>query len=182
MVEFAYNNSYDSSIGATPYEILYGRPYRTPLSWDKLEDRVLLGPEMLQEMEEQMMVIKQRLKEAQDCQKSYADAKHLDRSYEKGNRVFIHVRPKKSPFKYGKGAKLSPRFVGPFEILERVRQVAYKLKLPSHLGKTHDVFHISILRHYIPYPSHVLKLEGLQVSKEGVIQVEPYCILDHRVR
>ena len=149
--------------------MLYGRPCRTPLSWDKLEDRVLLGPEMLQEMEEQMKVIKQRLKEAQDRQKSYANAKRLDRSYEKGNRVFIRVRPKKSPFKYGKGAKLSPRFVGPFEILERVGPVTYKLKLPSHLGKMHNVFHISILRHYILDPSHVLKLERFQVFEEEVI-------------
>ena len=108
-----------------------------------------------------MKVIKQRLKEAQDRQKSYADAKRLDMSYEKGNRVFIHVRPKKSPFKYGKGAKLSPKFVGPFEILEWVGTVSYKLKLPSHLGKMHNVFHIFVLRHYIPDHSHVLKLKGL---------------------
>ena len=92
---------------------------------------------------------------------SYADDERLDRSYEKGSRVFIRVRPKKSPFKYGKGAKLSTRFVGTFEILEQVGLVAYKLKLPSHLGKMHNVFHIFVLRHYIPDPSHVLKLEGL---------------------
>ena len=128
------------------------------------------------------MVIKQRLKESQDHQKRYAYSKRVDRSYEKRSRVFIHVKPKKSPFKNGKRAKLSPKFVGPFEIIERIGPVAYKLMLPSHLGKIHDVFHISVLRHYILDPSHVLKLEGLQVSEEGVIQVEPYCILDHRVR
>ena len=65
-MEFAYNNSYHDSIQASPFEILYGRPCRTPLSWDRLEDRVMLGPEMLQEMEKQMATIKRRLKEARD--------------------------------------------------------------------------------------------------------------------
>ena len=56
------------------FEFLYGRPCRMPLSWDRLEDRVLVGPEAIQEMEEQMQAIRQRIKEAQDRQKSYADA------------------------------------------------------------------------------------------------------------
>ena len=88
----------------------------------------------------------------------------------------------KSPFKFGKGAKLAPRFVGPFRILERIGPVSYTLELPSHLGKMHNVFHILVLRHYILDPSHILKLDKLQLSKEGVIQVEPYCILDHITR
>jgi hypothetical protein len=65
-----------------PFEFLYGRPCRTPLSWDRLEDRVLVGPEAIQEMEEKMQTIRQRIKEAQDRQKSYADAHRVDRSYE----------------------------------------------------------------------------------------------------
>ena len=94
--------------------------------------------------------------------------------------VFFHVRPMKSPFKFGKGAKLPPIFVGPFRILEKIGPIAYKLELPSHLGKMHNVFHILVLRHYMPDPSHILKLDKLWLSKEGVIQVKPYCILDHR--
>jgi hypothetical protein len=72
LVEFAYNNSYQSTIKMAPFEFLYGRPCQTPLSWDRLEDRVLVGPEEIQEMEEQMQTIRQRIKEAQDRQKSYA--------------------------------------------------------------------------------------------------------------
>jgi hypothetical protein len=78
LVEFAYNNNYHSSIGMPPYEALYGRPCRTPLSWDRLEDRVTVGPELIQEMEEQVIQIRQRLKEAQDRHKSYADAHRTD--------------------------------------------------------------------------------------------------------
>jgi hypothetical protein len=81
-VEFTYNNSYQSTIKMVPFEFLYGRPCQTPLSWDRLEDRVLVGPEAIQEMEEQMQTIRQRIKEAQDRQKSYVDAHHVDRSYE----------------------------------------------------------------------------------------------------
>ena len=110
MVEFYYNISYHISLGVVSYEVLYGGPYKTPLSWDCLEDQVMLRPELLQEMEEQIVMIKQRIKEVCDHQKSYADAKHIDRSYNKGSLVFLQVRPMKSPFKFGKGVKLAPRF------------------------------------------------------------------------
>jgi hypothetical protein len=119
LVEFAYNNSYQSTIKMAPFEFLYGRPCRTPLSWDRLEDRVLVGPEAIQEMEEQMQSIRQRIKEAQDRQKSYADAHRVDRSYEVGDRVFLWIKLHKRLIKFGKGDKISPRFVGPFKILER---------------------------------------------------------------
>jgi transposase InsO family protein len=66
LVEFAYNNSYHSSIRMPPYEYLYGRPCRTPLSWDRLEDRVIVGPKLIQEMEEQVIQIRQRVNVAQD--------------------------------------------------------------------------------------------------------------------
>jgi hypothetical protein len=112
LVEFAYNNSYQSSIKMAPFEFLYGRPCRTPLSWDRLEDRVLVGLEIIQEMEEQMKMIKGRLKEVQDRQKSYVDAHRVDRSYKVGDKVFLQVRPQKSSIKFGKGAKLSPMVCG----------------------------------------------------------------------
>jgi len=96
LVEFAYNNNYHSSIGMSPFEALYSRPCRTPLSSDKLEDRVIVRPELIQEMEEQVKQIRQRLKEAQDRQKSYADAHRIERKYEIWNQVFICIKPNKS--------------------------------------------------------------------------------------
>eukprot|EP00253_Pinus_taeda_P031488 PITA_31488 len=173
LVEFAYNNSYHSSIGMPPFEALYGRPYRTPLSWDKLEDRVIIGLELIQEMEEQVRQIRQRLKETQDRQKSYADAHRTDRKYEAGDEVFIRIKPNKSTIRFGKGTKLSPQFIGPFKAMERVGPVAYRLALPPHLHKIHNVFHVSVLRHYIADQSHNLQWKELQVSNEGIISVEP---------
>ena len=119
-----------------------------------------------------MTTIHARLKEAQDRQKSYADAHRIDRSYEVGDKVFLRVRPQKSSIKFGKGAKLSPRFVGPFVILEKLGPVAYRLALPSSLSRMHNVFHVSILRHYISDPSHVINLSNLQISDDGVLMAE----------
>ena len=72
--------------------------------------------------------------------------------------------PRKSPIHYGKGLKLAPRFVGPFEILERIGPVAYRLALPPSLARIHDVFHVSILRQYIPDVVHVFDWNALQVE------------------
>ena len=81
LVEFSYNNGHHSSIGMLPYEALYGRPCRTPLSWDWIKDQVSIGPQLVKEMEQQVTLIRQRLREAQDRQKKYADAKRADREY-----------------------------------------------------------------------------------------------------
>jgi hypothetical protein len=182
LVEFSYNNSYQSTIKMAPFEFLYGKLCQTPLSWDRIEDRVLVGPEAMQEMEEKMKTIRQRIKEAQDRQKSYADVHRVDRSYEVSDRALLRVKPHKSSIKFGKGAKLSPRFMGPFEIVERKGPVAYRLDLLDSLRRMHDVFHVSVLRHYISDPTHVIDMSSLQVSDEGAFMAEPVCILDHRVR
>jgi hypothetical protein len=78
-------------------------------------------------------------------------------------RVFLWVKPHKSSIKFGKGAKLSPRFMGPFEIVERKGPMAYRLALPDSLRHMHDVFHVSVLRHYISDPTHVIDMSSLQV-------------------
>jgi hypothetical protein len=165
-----------------PFEFLYGRLCRTPLSWDWLEDRVLVAPEAIQEMEDQMQTIRQRIKEAQDRQKSYVDAHRVDHSYEVGDQVFLRVKPHKSSIKFGKGTKLSPRFVGPFEIVDKKGLVAYRLALLDSLKRVHDFLHVSILTHYISDPTHVIDMSSLQVSNEGALTMDPICILDHSVQ
>ena len=80
-----------------------------------------------------------------------------------------------------KGTKLSPRFIGPFKIQEKIGPIAYRLVLPPHLHKTHNVFHVSVLRHYVADESHKLNWKELQVSDAGTLTVEPLCILDRRV-
>ena len=122
---------------------------------------------MIQEMEDQMQTIRQRIKKAQDRQKSYVDVHCVDRSYEVGDQVFLQVKLHKSSIKFGNGAKLSPSFMGPLDIVERKGPVAYRIALPNYSRRMHDVFHVSVLRHYIGDPPHVIDLSYLQVSNEG---------------
>jgi hypothetical protein len=119
LVEFTYNNSYQRTIKMVPFEFLYRRSCQTPLSWDHLEDRFLVGLEVIQQMEDQMQTIRQKIKEAQDWHKIYVDEHRVDRSYNVGDRVFLRVKPHKRLIKFGKGAKLSPRFVVSSEIVEK---------------------------------------------------------------
>jgi hypothetical protein len=92
------------------------------------------------------------------------------------------MRPNKSTILFDKGTKLSPRFIGPFRIQEKIGPISYCLILPPHLYKTHNIFHVSVLRHYVVDESHKLNWKELQVSNVGTIMVEPLRILDHRIR
>jgi hypothetical protein len=139
LVKFAYN-SYQSTIKMELFEFLYRRPCRTPLSWDRLEDRVLVGLEVIQEMEERMQTIRHRIKEVHGQHKIYVDVHHTDCSYEVRDQVFLRGKPHKSLIKFGEGANLSPRFVGPFKVVERKGPMAYRLALPNSLRHMHNVF------------------------------------------
>ena len=133
LIEFAYNNSYHASIGMAPYEALYGRPCRSPLCWFGTGERQLFGPQLVQDCSEKIMKIRQKLLAAQSRQKSYADNRRRELSFEAGEHVFLKVSPIKGVMRFGKKGKLSPRYVGPFEILERIGSVAYQLSLPPRL-------------------------------------------------
>ena len=102
----------------TPFEGLYGRKCRSPVCWDDIGERKLLGPELVQLTVEKIALIKERLKAAQSRQKSYVDNRRRDLEFEVGDHIFLKVSPMKSVMRFGKNGKLSPRFVGPFEILE----------------------------------------------------------------
>jgi hypothetical protein len=124
-------------------------------------------------MEEKMQMIIQRIKEAQDWHKSYANVHRIDHNYEVGDRLFLRVKSHKSMIKFGKATKLSPRFVGPFEVAERKRPMAYQLALSDSLRHMNDFFHVSILIHYVSDRTHVIDIISLQVSNEGALKVEP---------
>ena len=95
---------------------------------------------------EKIALIKERLKTAQRRQKIYVDNRRRDLEFEVGDHVFLKVSPTKSMMRFGRKGKLTPRFVDPFEILERVGTLAYKVALPLGLSKIHNVFHVSTLR------------------------------------
>jgi hypothetical protein len=179
LVEFAYNNGYHASLKMSPFEALYGRKCNTLVSWDNPADRTVVGPELLKEMEDQMIKIKQNLKAAQDRQKSYADSNRTHREFKVGDHVFPKVKASRSSLKLGSCAKLAVRFCGPFEILERIGPVAYMLALPAYMT-LHNVFHVSLLNKYVPDANHVIDWTVIQVEPEGVLQVHPVRILDRK--
>ena len=129
-----------------PYEALYGKKCRTPLCWDEVGERKLLGPKIIQVTTDNVKVIRDRLKIAQDRQKSYVHNRRRYLEFRVGEQVFLRISPWKGVLRFGKKGKLSPRYMGPYEIVERIGEVAYRLRLPPELARIHDVFHVSMLR------------------------------------
>ena len=182
LVEFVYNNNFQSSIGMEPYEALYGRKCKTPLCWTELSEKKVIGPDLIQDTEEKVKMIKERLKVATDKQKSYADMKRKYIRYEIGEKVFLKVSPWKKVMRFGKNGRLSPRFIGPYEVIEKVGPVAYRLALPLDLEKIHNVFHISMLRRYRSDPSHVVSSETIELRPDLTYEEEPMEILAQEVK
>ncbi|KAA3471073.1 Retrotransposable element Tf2 [Gossypium australe] len=158
LAEFAYNNNYQSNI------------------------QMMLGPELVSGTEEKVKLIWTRLKEAFDRQKSYADLKRRDIEFTVGDQVFLKVSPWKKVLRFGRKGKLSPRFIGPYRVLKRVGPVAYQLELPPELGQIHDVFHVSMLRHYRSDPSHIVPVEEIEVRPDLSFKEEPVQILNKDVK
>ena len=112
-MEFAYNNNYQASARFNPFEILYGRKCNTPISWSNPVDRLVLGPELLKEMEGIMKQVQGNLKVAQDRQKSQADLKRTPKEFQVGEHVFIKVRPKNSSLRFGELFKIGTSLLWP---------------------------------------------------------------------
>ncbi|KAA0066907.1 pol protein [Cucumis melo var. makuwa] len=151
LMEFAYNNNYQATIGMAPFEALYGKCCRSPVCWGEVGEKRMLGPD-----------------------------KNLE--FEVGDMVFLKVAPMKGVLRYVKKGKLSPRFVGPFEILERIGPVAYRLALPPSFSAVHDVFHVSMLRRYVADPTHVVDFEPLQISENLSYEEQPVEVLAREVK
>ena len=101
LIEFAYNNSFQATINMAPYEALYGRKCRSPLYWDEVGERRVLGPDAVEEMVGIVRQIRERIKEAQNRQKSYADVRRTDLQFQVGNKVFLKVSPSKGITRVG---------------------------------------------------------------------------------
>ncbi|XP_071906072.1 uncharacterized protein [Coffea arabica] len=167
LVEFAYNNSFHSSIQMAPYEALYGRKCRSPICWDEVGERKILDTttvSWIEEANEKVKLVRQRIQTAQSRQKSYADNRRKDLEFTVGDM------------------KLQPRFVGPYKIIQRVGNVAYKLELPPSLSRIHNVFHVSMLKKYHPDPSHVLQPENIEIDETLTYEERPVKLLDRKVK
>ena len=182
LIEFSYNNSYHTSIQCAPYEALYGCKCRSPLCWTEIGDRQLTRVELIQETSDKIAIIKDKLKAARDRQKSYADNRRKPLEFQVGDKVLLKVSPWKGLVRFGKKGKLSPRYVGPFEILERIGPVAYKLQLPQELSAIHDTFHVSNLKKCLADETLIVPLEEIKINDKLSFVEEPIEILDREVK
>ncbi|KAK5794127.1 hypothetical protein PVK06_035332 [Gossypium arboreum] len=132
--------------------------------------------------EQKVQVIRESLKAVSDRQKSYADLKRKDIEYQVGDKVFLKVSPWKKVLRFGRKGKLSPSFIGPYEISERIGPVAYRLILPPELEKIHNVFHVSMLRRYKSDPSHIINLSEVEIQSDLSYEEEPIRILAREVK
>nr|GEY64988.1 putative nucleotidyltransferase, ribonuclease H [Tanacetum cinerariifolium] len=162
--------------------MLYGRKCRAPIGWDQVGERVIEGPEMIEVTNVKVVVAKEKLKEARTRQKSYADKHRRSLEFQPGDHVFMKVSPTRGVRRFGIKGKLSPRFIGPFEILDRVGEVSYRLALPPQLSHVHDVFHVSLLRGYKYHPLHVITYPLDQIPTDLSYEEEPEAIIDRQDR
>ncbi|XP_075492461.1 uncharacterized protein LOC142530512 [Primulina tabacum] len=133
-----------------------------------------------QEMHDKVHLIRQRMKAAQYRQASYANRRRRPLEFQVGDFVFLRISPFRGVVRFGMRGKLSPRFVGPYKIVERIGTCAYRLNLPQSLSGIHDVFHVSMLRKYEPDPSHVIQPDEVELDPSLSYTEYPVCILDHK--
>ena len=147
-----------------------------------MEESSITGPDLIRDTYEEVSLIQQRLLTAQIRRKSYADVRRRPLEFEVGDHVFLKVNPKRGVVRFGKRGKLSSRFIGSFEILERIGTVAYRLASPPRMSGVHEVLHVSMLRKYTPDPAHVVDWGQIEIDTDGTFEEGPACILDSRDR
>ncbi|GJZ89391.1 putative reverse transcriptase domain-containing protein [Tanacetum coccineum] len=159
LVEFSYNNSYYSSMRCVPFEGLYDRKCRSPIMWAEIGEGQLIGPELVQETTKKISQIKDRLKVACDRHKRYADKR-------------------RKPLEFS----VAPRFIEPFEIIERIGPVAYRLDLPEELNSVHNTFHVSNLKKCLADPTLQVPLDEIRVDAKLNFVEEPVEILEREFK
>ncbi|WVZ52303.1 hypothetical protein U9M48_003376 [Paspalum notatum var. saurae] len=176
--EFCYNNSYQASLKKSPFEALYGKRCRTPLFWNQTSEKQVFGPDIVQDAEQQLRIVQENLRVAQSRQRSYADVRRRDLSFKVDDHVYLKVSPMRRIRRFNMKGKLVPRYIGPFKILEKKGEVAYRLELPPSLSGVHNVFHVSQLKKCLRVPEEQAPLEGLEVQKSLTYTEHPVKILD----
>ena len=180
--EFTYNNSFQASLKMSPFEALYGRKCRTPLMWSEVGERPFFGPEAIEEAAENVTKVRENLKTAQSRQKSYTDKRRYDLAFEVGDHVYLKVSPLRGTRRFHVKGKLAPRYIGPYPVIQRIGELAYKLQLPEELAGVHPVFHVSQLRKCLQVPDEAIPAEA--VDLQDTLEYMEYTekILDRAVK
>ncbi|XP_074562941.1 uncharacterized protein LOC141819587 [Curcuma longa] len=167
-----------------PYEALYGRKCRSPVCWFESGEKKEMGiqSDFIHDTTQAIQNIRQRIETAQSRQKNYADKRRRPLEFNVGDLVFLRVAPMKGIMRFGKKGKLSPRYVGPYKVLNRVGKVAYELELPPEMAAIHNVFHVSMLKKHIPNPDKVIEPQAVQIQEDLSYESKPIQILERDVK
>jgi hypothetical protein len=176
--EFSYNNSYQESLRMASFEMLYGRRCRTSLFWSETRERKVFGPNILQEAEKQVHMVRENMWIVQSRQKSYANHRRRELSFEVEDFVYLKVSAMRGLRHFKVRDKLASRFIGPFKIIEKRDEVAYQLELPPQLSDVHDVFHVSQLKKCFRVPEEQIPMEDLDAKEDLSYQEYPVKILE----
>jgi hypothetical protein len=165
-----------------PFEALYGRRCRTPLSWSQTREHKIFGPDLVTEAEEKVKTIQNNLKAAQSRQKSYADIRRRPLQFQVGDFVYLRVSPTRGIQRFGVKGKLAPRYIGPFKILEICGPVAYHLELPPQLAAIHDILHVSQLRKCVKVPTEIIDPQTIKIQSDLTYTEHPIRVLHTKER
>ncbi|XP_070054365.1 uncharacterized protein [Nicotiana tomentosiformis] len=155
LIKFSYNNSFHASIQIAPFEALYGKRCRSPIGWFEVGEAELIGPDLVHQA--------------------------IDLEFKEDDWVFLTVSPMKGIMHFGRKGKLIPRYVGSYRITQRIGQVAYKLNLPPKMSLVHPVFHVSMLKKVVGYPSGIVPVETIEISEVLSYEEILVAILDRQV-
>ncbi|KAD4982992.1 hypothetical protein E3N88_19663 [Mikania micrantha] len=155
---------------------------RTPVCWGEVGQRELAHKNVVKATNERINQIRAHLKAAQDRQKSYADKRRRPIEFQVGDFVLLKVSPWKGVIRFRKQGKLGPRFIGPFKIIARVGDVAYRLELPEELSGIHNTFHVSYLRKCLADESAYIPLEDIEIDNRLNYVERSVAIIDRKVK
>nr|GEZ80961.1 putative reverse transcriptase domain-containing protein [Tanacetum cinerariifolium] len=182
LVEFSYNNSYQTSIKVASFKDLYGQKCQSPICWAKVGDAQLTGPKIIHETTKKIIQMKKRIHAAQDRQKSYVDKRRKPLEFEVEDKVMLKVLPWKGVIRFSKRGKLNPRYIGPFKILAKVGTLAYRLGLLEKLSRVHSTFHVSNLKKCFVDEPLTIPLDEIQIDDKLNFIKEPVKFMDCEVK
>jgi hypothetical protein len=180
--EFSYNNSYQESLKMAPFEVLYGHRCRTPLNWIEPGEKIIFGPDLVEEAKAIVRHIQDNLKAAKSRQETYANKRRRPLEFKIGNHVYLRVSPTKSVKRFGVKGKLAPCYIGSFPILEKCGTVAYKIDPPPSLVEVQDIFHMSQLKKCLEAPVDVVLPKVTPLEADLSYPKHPIKVLDQKDR
>jgi hypothetical protein len=160
------------------FKVLYGRRCRILLNWIELGEKVIFGPNLIEEAEVTVHRIQDKLKAVKSRQETYANKRHQTLQFEVGDHVYLRVSPMKGVKRFGVKEKLAPRYIGPFPILEKCGTVDYKLDMLPSLAGVHDIFHVSQLKKCLKAPVDVMLPEVTPLETDLSYPEHPIKVLD----